>query len=280
MAMSDNFPLIPIPGRDGLWHIYARSPGGGGDVFSHLIPGKDAAILLDTGFGIGDLKGMVEGITDLPLIVVNTHNHPDHSFGNPQFDTIHIHSLDADLLNRLMEMPERVVPPEEEREYKYVQEDMVQPAPYKVVTIEDGHVFDLGGGYEVEVFHLPGHAPGGIALLDRKRRVLFSGDALVWTPTLIMGRPGWPCTPWHTVEKFRDGLLRLEAHMDEFDVVYPGHSRQALPTSIVTDMIACCNELIDGDLTVHYNIMGSGGTVHVHGMAKIAFTEDRIHVKE
>ena len=26
MAMSDNFPLIPIPGRDGLWHIYAAAP--------------------------------------------------------------------------------------------------------------------------------------------------------------------------------------------------------------------------------------------------------------
>ena len=90
MAMSDNFPLIPIPGRDGLWHIYARSPGGGGDAFAHLIPGKDAAILYDTGFGIGDLKSMVESLTDLPIIVVNSHNHGDHTLGNPQFSKVHI----------------------------------------------------------------------------------------------------------------------------------------------------------------------------------------------
>lgn len=80
MAMSDNFPLIPIPGRDGIWHIYARSPGGGGDVFSHLIPGKDAAILFDTGFGIGDLKAMAESLTALPLIVINSQSRRSYSW--------------------------------------------------------------------------------------------------------------------------------------------------------------------------------------------------------
>lgn len=279
MAMSDNFPLIPIPGRDGLWHIYARSPGGGGDAFAHLTPGKDAAILYDTGFGIGDLKSMVESLTDLPIIVVNSHNHGDHTLGNPQFSKVHIHSLDAAGLTRMMGMPVREVPPEDVREYKYVQEDLVQPSAYEVETFEDGHIFDLGGGYEFEVFHLPGHSPGGIGLLDKKRRALFSGDALVWTPTLIMSRPGMPITPYHTVEKFRDGLTRLISRMDAFDIIYPGHSRQGLPTSLVTDMAACCDELLAGDTTVHYQIMGSGSNVHVHGMAKIAFTEDRIHVK-
>ena len=251
MAMSDNYPLIPIPGRDGIWHIYARSPGGGGDAFCHLIPGKDAAILLDTGFGIGDLKSMV----------------------------VTIHALDAEGLKRMMDMPPREVPAEDVREYKYVQEDLVQPCHYDVESIEDGYLFDLGGGYEFEVFHLPGHSPGGIALLDKKRRALFSGDAIVWTPTFIMSHPGWPTTPYHTVEKFREGLTRLVSRMDDFDILYPGHSRQGLPTSIVTDMAACCDELLAGDTSVQYRILGQGSPVHVHGMAKIAFSEDLIHVK-
>lgn len=279
MAMSDNFPLIPIPGRDGLWHIYARSPGGGGDAFAHLIPGENAAILLDTGFGIGDLKSMVESLTSLPIIVVNTHNHGDHTMGNPQFSKVYIHELDAPGLYRMMEMPTREVPPEDQREYKYVQKDLVQPRPYEVVSFQDGYVFDLGGGYEFEVFHLPGHSPGGIALLDKKRRILFSGDALVWTPTLILSWPGMPFTPYHTVEKFREGLTRLISRMDDFDLIYPGHSRQGLPTTLVTDMAACCDELLAGDTTVHYRIMGSGSPVHVHGMAKIAFSEDKIHIQ-
>jgi glyoxylase-like metal-dependent hydrolase (beta-lactamase superfamily II) len=244
-----------------------------------LIPGKDAAILYDTGFGIGDLKSMVESLTDLPIIVVNSHNHGDHTLGNPQFPKVHIHELDAPFLSRMMEMPLREVPAEDVREYKYVQEDMVQPAKYEVETFKDGHIFDLGGGYEFEVFHLPGHSPGGIALLDKKRRVLFSGDALVWTPILIMSRPGMPITPYHTVEKFREGLTRLISRMDAFDTIYPGHSRQGLSTQLVTDMAACCDELLAGDTTVHYQIMGTGSNVHVHGMGKIAFTEDRIHVK-
>ena len=279
MAMSDNYPLIPIPGRDGIWHIYARSPGGGGDAFCHLIPGKDAAILLDTGFGIGDLKSMVESLTELPLIVLNSHNHGDHTLGNFQFPKVTIHALDAEGLKRMMDMPPREVPAEDVREYKYVQEDLVQPCHYDVESIEDGYLFDLGGGYEFEVFHLPGHSPGGIALLVKKRRALFSGDAIVWTPTFIMSHPGWPTTPYHTVEKFREGLTRLVSRMDDFDILYPGHSRQGLPISIVTDMAACCDELLAGDTSVQYRILGQGSPVHVHGMAKIAFSEDLIHVK-
>ena len=281
MPMSDNFPLIPVPGRDGLWHIYARSPGGGGDAWCHLIPGRDRAILFDTGFGIGDLKSMVEGLTDLPITVVNSHNHGDHTLGNPQFEKVYIHELDAPALDRMMTMPPREVPPEDVREYKYVEEDLVQPGRYAVETVTDGDVFDLGGGYEVEVFHLPGHSPGGIALLDRKRRILFSGDAIVWTPTLIMGRfPGMTLTHYHSVESFRDGLLRLAAHKGEIDMIYPGHSRLGLSPDYIDDMIACCEELMAGDLTVHYRILGSGGDVHVHGGAKIGFTEDRIRIQE
>jgi len=281
MPMSDNFPLIPIPGRDGLWHIYARSPGGGGDAWCHLIPGKDRAVLLDTGFGIGDLKGMVESLTDLPVTVVNSHSHGDHTLGNPQFEKVYIHSLDAPALDYMMKMPTREVPPEEKREYKYVQEDLIQPGHYDVESIEDGYIFDLGGEYEVEVFHLPGHSPGGIALLDRKRRILFSGDTIVWTPTLIMGKfPGMKLTYWHSVESFRKGLERLYAHKDEIDSIYPGHSRLGLSPQYIDDMMACCDELLAGDTTVHYQILGSGGTVHVHGGAKIGFTEDRIRIME
>ena len=40
-----------------------------------LFVGTERALLLDTGIGIGDLKGLVEGITDKPYDVVLTHGH-------------------------------------------------------------------------------------------------------------------------------------------------------------------------------------------------------------
>ena len=43
-----------------------------------LFVGTERALLLDTGIGIGDLKGLVEEITDKPYDVVLTHGHRDH----------------------------------------------------------------------------------------------------------------------------------------------------------------------------------------------------------
>ncbi|MBR0143687.1 MAG: MBL fold metallo-hydrolase [Clostridia bacterium] len=280
MAMSDNFPLVEVPGAEGVYHIFCRSPGGGGDAWCHLVPGKDRALLIDTGFGIGDLKGLVEELTDLPVILANTHNHGDHIGGNPQFGEAWIHREDAPFLTRAMSMPPRPAPPESEREYKYTDADLVKPAPYQVNEIEDGTVFDLGGGYEVETFHLPGHSAGGVGFLDRKRGMFFSGDALVWTPILI--HFPLPAERWNndmTVERFRDGLLRLEEHKDEIRSIYPGHSRLGLKNTLITDMRLCCEELLAGDLSVQEWRPGAAGPLHIHGDAKIAFTESRIHAK-
>jgi glyoxylase-like metal-dependent hydrolase (beta-lactamase superfamily II) len=305
MMSIDCSPLLKVPGAQGVNHIFARSTGLGGDAWCHLVTGTERALLIDTGFGVGDLQGICKTCTDLPIDVVNTHNHGDHTGGNPQFDKVYIHELDAPALYKSMKAPYRKLVSQAQASYSastrgttqadlnsvvlpgdvsfFTQEEIVQPKEYEVVPIQDGYVFDLGGGYEYEVFHLPGHSSGGIALLDRKRRMLFSGDAIVYTPTMISNVvPGTTVSPWQTVEKFRDGLLRLCEHMDEFDIVYPGHSQLGLPPVIVTDMLACCEELLAGDTSVQtYSNKGNYNhlAVHVHGMAQIAFCEQRIHVQ-
>ena len=38
-----------------------------------LFEGEKKALLVDTGFGKGDLHALVEGLTDRPVMVVNTH---------------------------------------------------------------------------------------------------------------------------------------------------------------------------------------------------------------
>lgn len=53
-----------------------------------LITGSDRALLVDTGSGpdqAGRILSAVRDLTDLPLIVANTHDHWDHFFGNPTF---------------------------------------------------------------------------------------------------------------------------------------------------------------------------------------------------
>ena len=57
-------------------------------VLATLVIGEEKALLLDTCYGIGNLKKEVEKITNKPLIVVNSHGHMDHSCGNYQFDKV------------------------------------------------------------------------------------------------------------------------------------------------------------------------------------------------
>jgi glyoxylase-like metal-dependent hydrolase (beta-lactamase superfamily II) len=59
---------------EGLWSI-----DGPANDLMYLVTGTRRAMLVDTGMGLGDLAGMVRGLTDLPLTVVNTHGHPDHA---------------------------------------------------------------------------------------------------------------------------------------------------------------------------------------------------------
>ena len=63
-------------------------------VFCFLILGEKSALLYDTMFGYGNLKKFTEKITDLPVILVNSHFHGDHAAGNFDFDACYIHPYD------------------------------------------------------------------------------------------------------------------------------------------------------------------------------------------
>lgn len=61
--------------HDGVYRIYTESLDGMSDPWMYLIVGPEKAMLVNTGFGAGDLKGLVEEIiSDMPLYVVNTHH--------------------------------------------------------------------------------------------------------------------------------------------------------------------------------------------------------------
>ena len=55
-------------------------------VHSHLFIGDEMAILADTGLGVGNIRAVVESLTRLPVKVVTTHAHWDHTGGHHLFD--------------------------------------------------------------------------------------------------------------------------------------------------------------------------------------------------
>ena len=66
-------------------------------VLATLIIGEEKALLVDTCYGIANLKEHVETITDKPLIVVASHGHMDHTGGNYHFKEVFITKADKNL---------------------------------------------------------------------------------------------------------------------------------------------------------------------------------------
>ena len=81
--------------RDNMYALYNDSFDGAGDVWMYLIDGPEKALIVDTSFGVGDLKGLIRHLVgDKEIIVCNTHSHYDHCYGNAQFDKVYCHEYE------------------------------------------------------------------------------------------------------------------------------------------------------------------------------------------
>ena len=72
---------------NGVFAIY--EPHQAEETISYLITGDKRAVLFDTGMGIGDLRHVVDQLTGVPVIVLNSHTHNDHVGDNWRFATIY-----------------------------------------------------------------------------------------------------------------------------------------------------------------------------------------------
>src|ERR1700722_20870266 len=78
--------------RPGVFAIY--EPHQSEEVISYLILGTKGAWLFDTGMGISDIRKVVEGLTALPISVLNSHTHNDHVGDNWRFADVY--GMDTD----------------------------------------------------------------------------------------------------------------------------------------------------------------------------------------
>jgi glyoxylase-like metal-dependent hydrolase (beta-lactamase superfamily II) len=232
-----------------IYSLYVESVDGMGDVWLHLIVGPEKAMLIDTGFGVGDLKGLVDRLTGgKTLLVANTHPHPDHSWGNCQFECVYCHEYAVPYLEKLKTpfLWDHLFD-ENGRGiwYDFAPGDLIPYQDYQIMGCPNHALFDLGGGHEVELIFMPGHSAGGCCFLDKGDRVLFAGDTIL-TMRVGMGHPGKddPYSEYCTVRVFRDELKKLAGRLDEFDSVFPGHFNLGLPAESVTDMLEACEAVV------------------------------------
>lgn len=215
----------------------------------YLVVGEERACMIDTMNAYTNLREEVEKLTDKPVYVVNTHGHGDHIFGNVYFDEAYIEPADRGIVRMFLESPDYV---------KLAEEKGWKMPLYK--EIHEGDKLDLGGR-TLEIYSLPGHTPGGILLLLKEDRVLFSGDSI--NHHLWMQLPG--CLPLHEYVKKLDRIMFLE---EKADIVVHGHARGDWDDiSLLRCMRNGIQEICDGKTENDQPYKWFGGTDLQHAYA-------------
>jgi glyoxylase-like metal-dependent hydrolase (beta-lactamase superfamily II) len=243
--------------RDNMYGLFSYNCDAAGDPWMYLVIGPEKAILLDTAFGLGDTKALVDILTGgKPLIVVNTHGHPDHAFGNCRFDTVYCHEYSVWELERQDEHLWDYLFDEKgnNRWLAFDKKDLPVFKKYKIIGVPDGYLFNLGGDYDIELKWVPGHASGHSMFLDKKGRILFAGDGLC---AHISGegsgkKPGDPYWQYNNIEDYRRELVKLRDRKDEFDSIFPFHFINDLPNILLDEVIKACDAVLSGPESYDY----------------------------
>ncbi len=221
--------------------VYAFDEGG---VRSFLILGTEKALLIDTGFGGVDFEKELPRITDLPVILVNTHSDRDHTGKNEIFRTRYIGHMELERLKRQQA--------EDKGAY---------------ITVKGGDSFDLGG-VTLEVMDLPGHTPGSIMLYDRENRRLYSGDSISEDNIFMFG-------DGRNIPVLLESLKRLKQEGLEADEILPSHGRcplYGLP-ELINDIMDAAESYLKGQKENDIFTLNFGTPVEVKrymsGRAKI-----------
>jgi glyoxylase-like metal-dependent hydrolase (beta-lactamase superfamily II) len=203
----------------------------------HLVLGRDADLLIDSGMGVAPLRPFVEGLrtaTDKPLICFSTHTHVDHIGAAHEFDHRLVHPIEAPQLAApspytllSADIPEALQTSFVEAGYPPLWEYLVDAVPhadYDLSAYElkgapatgevvDGQIIDLGD-WQAEVLHLPGHSPGQIGLWHEASGTLFGADAIYDGPLIYDG-------PGMSIDDYAATLRRLAAL--PVKIVHGGH---------------------------------------------------------
>lgn len=204
--------------------------------YMYLVEGEDRALLIDAGCGVGNIAAYVGTLTALPLTVVLTHGHYDHCGGMYRFDEVY--------LNKEERIPTAIHYTEEkgagiakEHGFSDDPEAVTRVRDIRMLDLEDGRVFELGGGVEVEAICCPGHTVATMAMLIRPDRLLLTGDACHWI-TYLHFESGL------TVERFRKSLVKLQTRESEWDSLLLSHPVDEAPKSLIPEMIGRCDQLL------------------------------------
>lgn len=193
------------------------------EVNTYIITGDDAScVVIDCGCYTKAEESRLEDLFNsqglIPLMLLNTHCHLDHIFGNgfmfrkyglttwydqgEEYNRIHAPDQ-AMMFGMKMDLP---------------------PGPTGFLT---DHEAIFTAGLQLEVISVPGHSPGGVAFYSAEDGVVFTGDAL------FAGSIGRSDLPGGNHEQLLQSITTRLFTLPPDTIVYPGHG----PSTTIGDEI-------------------------------------------
>ena len=204
------------------------------ETIGYLIIGEKRALLFDTGMGISDIRKVVNELTQLPIVVLNSHTHDDHVGGNWQFDKIY--GMDTDFTRQnakgSRDDAQAEITPDQicGSLPKGFDAKSYSTRPWTITSYtHDGDHIDLGGR-TLEVIATPGHTPDAISLLDRERGLLFIGDTYYPAPI-------WLFRPETDLNAYATSIRKLAALAPQVKVVLGAHNIPVAPPSVLPRLV-------------------------------------------
>ncbi len=225
--------FVPWQAREGTWFINFMN----GSENIYLLEGSEKALLIDTGWGTGNLKACVSKLTNKPLMVVNTHFHPDHASGNGEFEEVFLgagYTIDEPSLGS------GLGPFDISR----------LPHPdYKKTILHDGDVIDLGGRSIRVVEARPAHCNSSLFFVDETENLIFTGDEIESAQTMMYDNSHNPDAPYDVHKRIDNMRYNAETVLklcDKNTWILPNHNGFPIARLYVKDYIKLADAIHDG----------------------------------
>lgn len=217
------------------------------EVISYLIIGSERALLFDTGNGLGNIKAVVDRLTDLPVTVLNSHTHFDHIGGNHQFEQVLSVGTAFSRANSRGIQNELVSTEASEQALCHGLPEGASAAEHRIrpftisATVADGDVIDLGDR-RLDVMQVPGHTDDAIVLLDK-------ANGLMWTGDSFYEGPIWLYFPETDLAAYRASIARLAALAPGLKALLPAHNTPHADPALLAATRDAFDQVLNGNAT-------------------------------
>lgn len=205
---------------------------------SYVLEGSEKVLLVDSGFGITDLRACIEKEYGKPILLVNTHGHVDHCGGNCFFDAAYIGAEDltlskqADRKTKLQMATTKISDP---AVLARLEACLPEDKTYVTVVVRDGQLLDLGD-CTVRCVTTPGHTQGSVCFFYEQEKILFSGD-------MVKPEGVWmflqESTDMQTYLKSLQKLQKLPV-----EKICPGHHPVFVGREMLISLVQCAEKIL------------------------------------